>query len=270
MSNLEPKFSVDDKIGKLVVKKIINHSITTRGRIYNHIEYECECECGNLITIKEHILMNRKNSYDISCGQHKSTKNQYRPAQRITDGEKIGYLTITKLITPQETNYKGAYYECLCDCGKKTIKQKQYMENKKHQEKISFSCGCQNGLNRIGPKNPKWKGYKNMPQSILTKILSRKDKKEITIDLKYIYELYEKQNHMCALSGIPIYINESQGIKRKIGQDTTASLDRIDSSKGYIPGNVQWVHKDINYMKMDLSQEKFINYCKSIAKHNKD
>ena len=49
-----------------------------------------------------------------------------------------------------------------------------------------------------------------------------------------------------------------------IGQGT-ASLDRIDSSKGYVKGNVQWVHKDINKMKTDFEQSIFIKLCKSVA-----
>lgn len=50
----------------------------------------------------------------------------------------------------------------------------------------------------------------------------------------------------------------------------TASLDRIDSSKGYIEGNVQWVHKRINKMKLDDSDTEFIEWCRLIADFNKD
>ena len=45
----------------------------------------------------------------------------------------------------------------------------------------------------------------------------------------------------------------------------TASLDRIDSNKGYTKDNVQFVHKDINWMKQDFEQNKFIEYCKKVA-----
>ena len=48
----------------------------------------------------------------------------------------------------------------------------------------------------------------------------------------------------------------------------TASLDRIDSTKGYIDGNIQWVHKRINTMKMDMSQKDFIDFCKQVAQTN--
>lgn len=46
-----------------------------------------------------------------------------------------------------------------------------------------------------------------------------------------------------------------------------ASLDRIDSSQGYIKGNVQWVHKDINKMKFDLSQDRFLELCNIIVQN---
>jgi hypothetical protein len=46
----------------------------------------------------------------------------------------------------------------------------------------------------------------------------------------------------------------------------TASLDRIDNDKGYVKSNIQWIHKDINYMKRILSQKKLIEYCNLVAK----
>lgn len=49
----------------------------------------------------------------------------------------------------------------------------------------------------------------------------------------------------------------------------TASLDRIDSSRGYEIDNIQWVHKDVNKMKMGLSQNEFIDICKIISKNNR-
>ena len=31
--------------------------------------------------------------------------------------------------------------------------------------------------------------------------------------------------------------------------------------------NIQWVHKDLNRMKFDLSEDKFIRYCELVSKH---
>lgn len=54
----------------------------------------------------------------------------------------------------------------------------------------------------------------------------------------------------------------------KKGQSNiTASLDRIDSSKGYVEGNVQWVHKDVNYIKQDLEESYFKKLCKLITEN---
>ena len=51
-------------------------------------------------------------------------------------------------------------------------------------------------------------------------------------------------------------------------RDGTASLDRIDSSRGYVIDNIQWVHKDINWLKNDWSQKEFIELCSRVANHN--
>ena len=43
------------------------------------------------------------------------------------------------------------------------------------------------------------------------------------------------------------------------------SVDRIDSSKGYIIDNIRWIHKDINVMKNSFSDEYFTYLCKLIC-----
>jgi hypothetical protein len=60
----------------------------------------------------------------------------------------------------------------------------------------------------------------------------------------------------------------SFGNKAKDHKNRTASLDRIDSSKGYTKNNIQWIYKPINSMKRDYTQERFIELCKLVAKNN--
>lgn len=78
------------------------------------------------------------------------------------------------------------------------------------------------------------------------------------LTIEDIWTMYEEQEGVCALSGIPIGWSEK-------GLTATASIDRIDSSEGYIKGNVQLVHKDINFMKQQYDQEYFISMCKAVA-----
>jgi excinuclease UvrABC ATPase subunit len=48
-------------------------------------------------------------------------------------------------------------------------------------------------------------------------------------------------------------------------RNETASLDRIDSKKPYLPDNIQWVHKMVNMTKNKYSQAKFVDMCKAVA-----
>ena len=114
-----------------------------------------------------------------------------------------------------------------------------------------------------GENHPNWTGYKEICGKHFARIKTGaiKRKIEFNINIKQIWELYLKQDKKCAISGLPIYFIIN-------GTGSTASLDRIDSSKGYIEGNLQWVHKDINRMKQEFSQEYFINICNIIANFN--
>lgn len=81
------------------------------------------------------------------------------------------------------------------------------------------------------------------------------------ISIEDVWNMYIEQNGKCALSGLEIGWSE-------VGMIHTASIDRIDSSKGYIKENIQLVHKDVNFMKQRFSQKYFIEICKNIAVNN--
>lgn len=95
------------------------------------------------------------------------------------------------------------------------------------------------------------------------KAKTRKILYSVTID--YLNKIFKKQNGKCALSGLPIHFSDiKNGIREK-----TASLDRIDSNRGYVKGNVQWVHKHVNNMKWDFDQGYFIEVCGLITENMK-
>jgi hypothetical protein len=90
---------------------------------------------------------------------------------------------------------------------------------------------------------------------------------EFNLTKEYLYDLfYNKQKCKFNLTGYTLTISNT--IEGHTKGETTASLDRIDSSKGYTEDNVQWVHKDINKMKNDLLQHQFIELCKAVANHD--
>jgi hypothetical protein len=95
--------------------------------------------------------------------------------------------------------------------------------------------------------------------AIITNAKARGHK--VSISQQEAANLFKKQNGQCALSGLPLVLNET--VKRS--KFITASLDRIDSNKGYERGNVQWVHKDVNKMKNTFEQGYFVELCRKIS-----
>ena len=65
---------------------------------------------------------------------------------------------------------------------------------------------------------------------------------------------------MCPLLNIPI------DWKSPYKHPSTPSLDRIDSSKGYIKGNVQWVSFRANTIKNDATPEELLILAQNYKK----
>lgn len=174
-------------------------------------------------------------------------------------GKKFGNLEVLKEdFSRKGTKAKSAYWFCKCTCGNIKSINSWHLKSGK-----TISCGCK--IKEVGNKKYNWSGYEEISGTFWRYIEDRKFGKyrnpiEVNITKEYIWELFLKQNRKCALTGMLLTFSKSQ--KDKSG---TASLDRIDSSKGYIVGNIQWVHKDINWMKNTFSQEYFIELCKLVA-----
>lgn len=85
------------------------------------------------------------------------------------------------------------------------------------------------------------------------------------VNSKYLQGMYDGQGGLCALSGLVMNIAGERG---SADYWHSISIDRIDSSKGYLIGNVQLVCTGVNYMKKDMADEMFINFCKKVAEVN--
>lgn len=148
-------------------------------------------------------------------------------------------------------------YNCVCDCGRK-------LRVRKCNYSVFTECGrCRN----TGKGNHKWKGVGKLSGTCWKKIqqgMYRKSRTlKFSITQQYAWELYLLQKGKCALSGLEINFPD------KVEDGSFPSLDRIDSFYGYIEGNVQWVHKDLNLMKWSLGQNIFLELCKLVVSTNK-
>lgn len=145
--------------------------------------------------------------------------------------------------------------EIQCYCGN-IVK----IEPKRFIRKLQKSCGCLH--NRFGENSPSWKGYKEISYTRWMDLVNNAKKRKLNIEITIedIWNQYIKQDKKCALTDLDLYWNKN----RK--SESNASIDRIDSSKGYTKDNIQIVHKIINTMKMDAQQKDFINMCNLVTK----
>lgn len=172
---------------------------------------------------------------------------------RRKSGDRYGYL---ELIEPLGSDGKHIAWLVKCHgCGKTYKKNSIQLRNKRTQ-----SCGC--AVKRRNNESPHWRGVGEISSTYVSHYRTNAKKRGIDflVTPEYLWKLFLLQDRKCALSSLPIEFG-------RMGRDnTTASLDRIDSDKPYQIGNVQWVHKHVNAMKLDHKQDYFINLCKLIAK----
>lgn len=91
---------------------------------------------------------------------------------------------------------------------------------------------------------------------------AQKRLKEFDITLQDLKDVWELQHGICPYSKISLILPENSG--PKLHPNTRASLDRIDSSKGYVKGNIQFVSTTINYMKSEMSHEETIQFIQQL------
>jgi hypothetical protein len=87
----------------------------------------------------------------------------------------------------------------------------------------------------------------------------------VTTSKESLLSLMKAQGFKCALTGMPIGFPPDKHRPRWKSENNKASLDRIDSAKGYEDGNIQWVVRELNMMKGTLSVERFVELCKAVS-----
>lgn len=211
------------------------------------ILHRCECSCGTILKLeKSYLTRSIKDNKHISCGHllKKDLTNQ-----------RFGRLIALKDIG---TQFGKRLWRCKCDCGSYTnVVSSKLIENG------VLSCGCKK--HDKGKHRSSYRGCGDLSGYVWSGIRSSAQARNLSFDIsiEYAWHLFCKQNGKCALSGESINLYDSRRETRS--EQHTASLDRIDSSLGYIEGNVQWVHKDINKMKNNFSDKHFIDMCIKIA-----
>lgn len=163
-------------------------------------------------------------------------------------GKRFGKLVVIAQSPNHNYRSRASRWICKCDCGT----EKEISGQKLITHTIR-SCGCSAKVayNFLGYEQLSGKYWGQIKRGAKERNL------EFNLDIEKMWKLFQQQDGKCALSGLDIKLSRN-------GKQQTASLDRVDSNKGYYEGNVQWVHVDINKMKNNFPEEKLFFLCEQI------
>jgi hypothetical protein len=273
------------KYGELTVIKRYNNDSK------NSTRYECLCDCGNIVVRSAKCL---ESYVDLSCGGFKGIGSYYW--NTIVQGAKDREISLE--ISIDEAYYLLESQDFICpytgikltlgdfhnkNFGKNASldridSDKNYtLDNcewiykplnvmKRTMSVTEFISLAKLVTNPVKEQSPEFMKIQNR---LFKKLRSRAkyNEHEFSIDLDYLQSLFDNQLGLCSYTGKKLSLPESFTQLRK--GFYTASLDRIDSSHGYIAGNIQWVLRDINRMKLNLNDSEYRNICKQINEYDR-
>lgn len=222
-------------------------AITPIGKTNRGLEWSFQCDCGMRVV---------KNGSQVARGQgalHCGCKS-FQGGSAFIDMTDKRFGSLVVIDQASSTTRGHAVWNCQCDCGTElAVTGARLRRGKTH-------CGC---LRKYGPHNHSFRGTGDLPRTYWTRLRAGAVARRLDFEIsqKQAWEKFQQQNGRCALSGVELSMTGIQS-----GQ-MTASLDRIDSSRGYHYDNVQWVHKTINQIKMNLPQSEFITWCRRVNVH---
>lgn len=168
-------------------------------------------------------------------------------------GKKFGRLFILGA-ADEKIKGRNRWWNCLCDCGSNTKTTSHALRSGKTK-----SCGC------LRHERYRWRGCGDISADYWysQKTHAKNRRREFLITIEEAWSLFQKQEGNCAYTGLPLVFQRGKLVKQ------TASLDRIDSAGGYVPHNLQWVHKDVNRLKGTFPHERFLEICRLVAEQQR-
>lgn len=185
-----------------------------------------------------------------------------RPPEYLI-GLKFGRLVVLSLkhVPGKRPGVWGYRASCLCDCG---VTKEVHISALKYGRTVSCGCYLRQRVreSNTGERNARYQGFREIRGKLWSGYQRDAARRGLSfqIPIEHGWDLYESQTRVCKLSGVPIGFGRGA-----VCSETTASLDRLNSSLGYEIGNVQWTHKTINLMRHKLSVEAFVSLCTKVT-----
>lgn len=237
------KFNIGDVIKK---RKVISDGYYINGKMV----YDVVCECGK-IEGKSLKSLRRKHKLSDNCNICNKLYIENNN-KSFNVGDVISNITIISYLGGDSEEY---FVECKCG-HKYKIMLRQILEKliaNRRTEPYCYKCRYL----RVKPMVDKIIETKNISNKLFKHYQNsaRLRNLDFNLTIEYMQEIFDLQNGECYYCGKKLNLGD---------KSCDGSLDRIDSNLGYVIGNVQWVGKDINYMKSKHSHSRFIEICKLI------
>jgi hypothetical protein len=153
---------------------------------------------------------------------------------------------------------KNKFY-CSVSCSGNRIKNKEHI------------VSVQIGYPVWELNNPKVHDEYSGFRPILKKIKHGKKRKPCNVTLQDLKEQWDAQKGLCFFTGLELELklyNKDGGVGSH--SPYQASLDRIDNSKPYEPGNIRFICLIANYARNNFSDEELINFCQKVVDFKKN
>jgi len=153
-------------------------------------------------------------------------------------------------VTRQERHARSRFY-CSRSCYARTVG--------KYNLGADLGQGHVDVLN-AGNRRDRWSPYRYF----LRKARNRDPYTDL--DLPYLADLWEQQVGRCAISGILMALPPDGLAWERLTRDPwKPSLDRMDSSHGYVRGNVRFVTVIANLAKGTFTDEELGAFCRAVV-----
>ena len=158
----------------------------------------------------------------------------------------------------------------ICSSCQQYKKSKEFSKNTNNKTRDCLNYVCKKCYSTTYNRNRIANTIANKLDTILkarfndAKQRARKHNIYNDLTIKDLYELWNKQNGKCAISGIDMTTDSYAG---RIS--TNISIDKINPLKGYTKSNIQLVCSAVNMMKGSMDMDEFLFFCKNILEqHN--
>lgn len=186
------------------------------------------------------------------------------------------------------------YIDLTCEECEKAFQRIQGEHNRSlragRKSYCSLSCAAKQGPGRFSPKfkgdatrfvdgagKPKtplfdkYSPYRWHLKNAKMHCKQRRQNRECSLTLENLKQQWENQQGICPYTGWTMENPRTSchSIRSKL-HPARASLDRIDSSKGYTPDNIQFVSFMANMAKNRFSDEELLRFCQAVAANKTD